>query len=270
MLELLSFSFMQRALAGGVLIAIVSSFYGPFIVQRQLAFLGSGLAHAAFGGIALGLLLDLQPLWVAIPFTMAVAAGIVWVRAHTGLAADTAVGIFFSLAMALGVIFLFLRESNASDAFTYLFGSILALEPGDMYLGVAVLAVNVFALPLWGRWAYATFDRNLARVDGHPVLRDEYLLSMAVAVITVISIKIVGILLMSAFLVIPAAAARLLSRRFVHMMLITLLLNVLGVVAGLVGSVYTDLPSGPAIILVQAALFGVALFLSRITGVAGD
>lgn len=261
--ELLEYAFMQRALAGGVLVAILSSFYGPFIVQRQLAFLGSGLAHAAFGGIALGMLLGLNPLWTALPFTAAVAAGIVWVRTHTSLAADTAVGIFFSLAMALGVIFLFLRESNASDAFTYLFGSILAVEASDLYLCGAVLGASLLLLPWWGRWAYATFDRNLARVDGHPVVRDEYLLAISVAVVVVVSIKIVGILLMSAFLVIPAASARLVSRRFVHMAFLTLAFNLTGVVTGLAGSYYTDLPSGPTIILVQAALFGLACLRAR-------
>jgi len=263
MLELLQYPFMQRALAGGILVAIVASFYGPFIVQRQLAFLGSGLAHAAFGGIALGLLLGQDPLWVAIPFTAAVAAGIVWVRNRTGLGADTAVGIFFSLAMALGVIFLFLRENNTSDAFTYLFGSILALSATDLKLTLAVVLLNLVVLPLWGRWAYATFDRNLAVVDGHPVLRDEYLLSIAVAVVTVVSIKVVGILLMSAFLVIPAASARLISRRFIHMMFATLALNIAGVVLGLAASYYSDLPSGPAIILVQTLLFGIMYGLSR-------
>lgn len=263
MFELLQYPFMQRALVGGVLVAIVASFYGPFIVQRQLAFLGSGLAHAAFGGIALGLLLGQDPLWVAIPFTAIVAAGIVWVRNHTGLAADTAVGIFFSLAMALGVIFLFLRESNSSDAFTYLFGSILALTTTDLYLSAGVVLANLAILPLWGRWTYATFDRNLAVVDGHPVVRDEYLLSIAVAIVTVVSIKVVGILLMSAFLVIPAASARLVSRRFIHMMFFTLALNVAAVIAGLAASYHSDLPSGPAIILVQTGLFVLMYVLSR-------
>ncbi|MBX3176226.1 MAG: metal ABC transporter permease [Candidatus Hydrogenedentes bacterium] len=262
--EILEYTFMQRALAGGLLVALVSSFYGPFIVQRQLAFLGSGLAHAAFGGVALGMLLEQDPLLVAIPFTVAVAAGIVWVRTHTALAADTAVGIFFSLAMALGVIFLFWRETNSSDAFTYLFGSILALTRQDLFLCAGAFLANLALLPLWGRWAYATFDRNLARADGHPVLRDEYLLSIAVAVVTVIAIKIVGILLMSAFLVIPAATARLLAHRFIHMMVYTLAINVTGVLAGLAASYYSDLPSGPAIILVQAALFGAALLHARL------
>jgi zinc transport system permease protein len=126
-----------------------------------------------------------------------------------------------------------------------------------------VLVVNLAILPLWGRWAYATFDRNLAVVDGHPVLRDEYLLSIAVAIVTVVSIKVVGILLMSAFLVIPAASARLVSRRFIHMMFATLAINVVGVITGLAASYYSDLPSGPAIILVQTTLFALMYLLAR-------
>lgn len=266
MLEMLTYPFMQRAFAGGILVAVLASFYAPFIVQRQLVFLGSGLAHAAFGGVALGLLLNQDPLWVAIPFTMVIAIGIVWVRSQTGLAADTAVGIFFSLAMALGVIFLFLRETNSSDAFTYLFGSILSLERRDVFLTAGVVVANMAILPLWGRWAYATFDRNLARVDGLPVLRDEYLLSVSIAVVTVVSIKVVGILLMSAFLVIPAAGARLVSRRFIHMMLYTLVFNVLSVVAGLVCSYYSDLPSGPTIVLVQTGMFVTLLLYVKALG----
>jgi zinc transport system permease protein len=266
MIEILSLPFMQRALIGGVLIAIMASFYGPFIVQRRLAFLGSGLAHAAFGGVALGMYLGKEPLLVAIPFTVLVAVAIVWVRAHTQLGADTAIGVFISLSMALGVIFLYLREENAADATTYLFGSILALNRGDIYLSCAALAACLLSLPLWGRWAYATFDETLARVDRHPVMRDEYLLLVSVAVLVVISVKIVGILLVSAFLVIPAASARLISHRFIHMMGWTLLVNVGGVIIGLLASYLADVPSGPAIILVQSAAFLVAFVVHRVVG----
>jgi len=263
MIEALGLPLMQRALAGGILIAVMASFYGPFIVQRRLAFLGSGLAHGAFGGVALGMLLGQEPLLVAIPFTAIVAVAIVWVRGHTNLAADTAIGVFISLSMALGVIFLHLREENASDATTYLFGSILALNNSDIYLSLGALAGCLLCLPLWGRWAYATFDETLARVDRHPVARDEYLLLVSVAVLVVISVKIVGILLVSAFLVIPAAAARLVSRRFIHMMVWTMLVNVGGVVFGLLASYLADIPSGPAIILVQCAAFLVAYIIHR-------
>ena len=263
MIEMFSLPLMQRALIGGMLIAIMASFYGPFIVQRRLAFLGSGLAHAAFGGVAVGMYLGREPLLVAIPFTVFIAVAIVWVRAHTELAADTAIGVFISIAMALGIIFLYLREQNSSDATTYLFGSILALNKRDLYLSLVALLGSLLSLPFWGQWAYATFDETMARVDRHPVMRDEYLLMVSVAILVVISVKIVGILLVSAFLVIPAASARLISRRFIHMMWWTLLINVAGVLGGLMASFFADLPSGPAIVLVHSFAFLVAFVYHR-------
>ena len=111
MIELLHTAFVQRALLAGVMVGLLSSYYGAFVVQRRLSFLGDGLAHAAFGGVALGLLLGLEPLWIALPFTVAVAVGIVWVENRTRIAGDTAIGIFFATSMALGVIFLALRRS---------------------------------------------------------------------------------------------------------------------------------------------------------------
>lgn len=264
MLEMMAFPFMQRAALGGLLIALMASFYGPFIVQRRLAFLGSGLAHGAFGGVALGMFLGQEPLLIAIPFTVMVAVAVVWVRSKTDLEADTAIGVFISLSMALGIIFLYLREGNATDATTYLFGSILALNNYDIYLSLVALVGCMASVPLWSRWAYATFDETLARVDRHAVTRDEYILLVSVAMLVVISVKIVGILLVSAFLVIPAACARLLSRRFVHMMWWTLLVNTGGVVVGLFASYAVNIPSGPAIILVQSAAFGMAFLYQRV------
>ena len=264
MFEAMSLPLMQRALIGGILVALMASFYGPFIVQRRLAFLGSGLAHAAFGGVALGMYLGLEPLAVAIPYTIFFAVAIVWVRTHTLLAADTAIGVFISISMALGVVFLHLREENSSDAMTYLFGSILALNRNDIYISLAALAGCVASIPFWGRWAYATFDETIARVDRHPVARDEYVLLTSVAILVVISVKLVGILLVSAFLVIPAASARLLSNRFIHMMGWTLIINVGGVVTGLIVSNGVDVPSGPAIILAQSTVFLMAFVYSRL------
>ena len=125
MFDLLTLPFMQRALIAGVLIGFLASYYGVFVVQRGLSFLGSGLAHAAFGGVALGLLLESEPLWIAVPFTIIVAIGITWVKNRTELGSDTTIGIFFSVSMALGIIFLYLRKQYSTEAFTYLFGSIL-------------------------------------------------------------------------------------------------------------------------------------------------
>ena len=184
---------MQRALIGGLLVGFLAGYYGAFIVQRRLGFLGSGLAHAAFGGIALGLLLATEPLWIAIPFTVIVALAIVWVKEKTHLEGDTTVGIFFSVSMALGIIFIFLRQKYSSDAFTYLFGSILAVSYKDIWAALFMTLVTIALFSFWKRWAYASFDRELALSDHIPVLKDDYLLSLLIALTVVISIKIVGI-----------------------------------------------------------------------------
>ena len=255
---------MQRALVAGLLVGFLASYYGVFVVQRRMSFLGTGLSHAAFGGVALGLLLETDPLWVAMPFTVFVGLGINAVRERTGLAADTAVGIFFAVSVALGVLFLSLQDSYSGDAFAYLFGSLLAVTPRDLWLtgGVAVFALAT-APVLWGRWAYATFDRELARADGLPVRRDDYVLTVLLAVTIVVAIKVVGILLVAAFLVIPAATARLVTSTFLSMTLVSVALGVSGALGGLVASYVLDVPSGASIILLQALLFFAAVLVRR-------
>jgi zinc transport system permease protein len=251
-----SLPFMQRALVAGVVVGVLASYYGAFVVQRRLSFLGVGLSHAAFGGVALGLLVGVNPLWTALPFTVAVAIGITAITHRSTISSDTAIGVFFAASIAGGVVLLTFKQSYTTDAFTYLFGSILAVQPVDLWVlgGIALLAGGT--LPLWGRWAYATFDRDLARADGVPVDRDDYVLAILLAVTIVAAVKVVGIVLAAAFFVIPAAAARLLADTFPQMTVQAVLLGAATAVGGLLGSYALDLPSGAAIILVQAAIFG--------------
>lgn len=265
-LDAITFSIFQNALIGGFIVGALASYLGVFVVQRRMAFLGSGLSHAAFGGAALGMLLNTQPLWAAVPFTVLVGIAIVWVREHSRLESDTTIGIFFSVSMALGVVFLSLKRGYAADATTYLFGSILAVNRDDVIVAGLVAAI-VFALgPLWSRWAYATFDRNLARADRLPVLRDDYILTICLAVAIVVSMKLVGIVLISAFLVLPPATARLAARTFSGMTLWSVALGVSSVAGGLFLSATLDLPSGAVIILLQAALFFSMLTWHRLVG----
>jgi zinc transport system permease protein len=262
--DVLSLPFMQRALIAGVIVGALASYYGVFVVQRRLSFLGVGLSHAAFGGVALGLLVGVNPLWTALPFTVAVALGITAITHRSTVSGDTAIGVFFAASIALGVVLLTFKQSYTTDAFTYLFGSILAVRPVDLWIlgGIALLAGST--LPLWGRWAYATFDRNLARADGVPVDRDDYVLSMLLAVTIVAAVKVVGIVLAAAFFVVPAAAARLLSTTFPQMTILAVVLGTATAVGGLLGSYAFDLPSGAVIILVQAAVFGMIAVLELV------
>jgi len=263
MIEMFSLPFMQRALIAGSLIGLVASYYGAFVVQRRMSFLGNGLAHAAFGGVALGLLLDVEPVAVAAIFTVAIALGIPWIQGRTGLASDTAIGIFFSVAMALGIVFLSMRENYTADAFGYLFGDILLITKSDVWAAAAVAGLTLLTTPLWGRWAYATFDRDLAQADRLPVTRDDYLLSVALAVSIVVALKVVGIVLVASFLVIPAAAARLVAPTFAAMTVISMVIGVAGVVLGLMVSWEWNMPSGAAIILVHSAMLFLMLPLRR-------
>ncbi len=263
MLEALSMPFMQRAVLAGMLVAVLGGYYGVFIVQRGMSFMGSGLSHAAFGGVALGLLLGVEPMGVAVPFTIATALGITWLRRRTVLGEDTAIGIFFSVSMALGIVFLSLRQDFTTEAFSYLFGSILAVTPADLWATGLFLLFSLFTLPVWSRWAYATFDRELALADRLPVDRDDYLLSVLIAVTVVLAVKLLGIMLVVAFLVVPAATARMLARSFFRMSLLAVGIGMGTTLLGLFVSYTFDLPSGAAVILVQALLFFLSLPFNR-------
>jgi len=278
--DALHLAFMQRALAAGALIAVMAGLLGVFVVQRRLSFLGAGLAHAAFGGMGLGAFVIVSsgllasgvgllhhPLWIAAPFSLLAALGIAWVREHTELSSDTAIGVFFAVSVALGVLFFSIIPPDVNlglSLMDLLFGSILAVTGPDLIAIAVVAAVAVtFLLGLWGRLGYATFDDELARTDGVPTRLLEYLLFACAALVIAVSSVVVGIILMAAYLVIPAASARLLARSLAQMTVLSVLLALLSTVVGLALSYLVDVPSGSAIVLVQAALFLVAAAVAR-------
>lgn len=254
---------MRNALIGGMLVGFVASYFGVFVVQRRMAFLGSGLAHAAFGGIALALFANIEPIYIAIPFTVVFAIAIVWIRENSVLAEDTAIGVAVAVAMALGIVFLQFKD-NFADAQAYLFGSILYISGPELAMAIAMACVTLATLPLWSAWAYATFDRSLAQTDRLKVRMHDYTLAVALAVAIVVSIKLAGILLISTFLVLPAATARLLSRSFLQMAVVSVLIGTLTPAAGFYLSMIPDWPPSATIIFLQAALFVVALGVRRV------
>ncbi|GGN06831.1 manganese transporter [Thermus composti] len=258
MLEALSYPFFQRALLAGLWVSLLAGLLSPFVVQRRLSFLGDGLAHAAFAGVSLGLFLRGEPLWFALPFTFLVAMAITFVRERTELSEDTAIGVFFALSVALGAVFLAKAKGYVGDAMSYLFGSLLAVGREDLYALGALSLLALGFLPLWGALAYATLDRELALADRLPAVFHDYLLSGFLAVSLVLAVKVVGVLLVAAFLVIPGATARLLSATFSGLTLLSLLFALLSTLLGLALSFLWDLPSGASVVLVQAGFFALA------------
>lgn len=269
MSELFSFwtahEFMRNALLAGLLVGSMCAVLGVFVVQRNMAFVGEGLAHAAFGGVALGLLLDLGvryelewlgPVWTAVPFCVLIALGIGWVRGR-GLASEsTAVGVFFSVSVALGIVFIALRESPVADLEGYLFGNILAVRREDVYAAVALaVLVTVVLIFTWSKFAYIAFDRDLARLSGVSVERLDYLLLALMACVIVLSVRTVGVILVSSYLIIPAAAAQLLRGGLFSRTLKAIAIGALGSSAGLITSYHVDVPSGATVILALALAF---------------
>jgi len=266
------FEFMQHALIAGVAVAAVCAVIGVFVVQRGLAFLADGLSHAAFGGIAIGLFLGANvenAVWLAIPFTAAIAVGIGYVLRRTHLRGDVATGVFFSFSFAVGVLFLGLRTANdrqiSVDAL--LFGNLLFIGSKVMWIVVGVsLAGLALTLVLWSRLAYAIFDAELARLSGVPVAILEYLLLAETAVVVVVAVKTVGVVLVSSFVVIPAATARLIGKTLAQTTLIAFLVGTIGSVVGLYASFYLNTSSAATIILVHCACFAIALVTSKLRG----
>lgn len=268
-LEPFSHEFMLRALFAGVVVGGLCALIGVFVVQRGLSFVGDGLAHAAFGGIALGLLANVtveNATWVALPFTLVVALAIAWVLRRGGMSGDVATGVFFSVSLALGVLFLGLRPDDAPpvNVESVLFGSILAISANDLYVIAAVAAAVGLVLALiWSRLAYATFDPELAALSGVPVAALDYLLLGLTAVVIVVAVKSVGIALVSSFVIIPAASARMLGRSLASIAAIALGLGTCGAALGLLLSYHLNVASGATIILTLGAVFALSLALRR-------
>ena len=168
--------------------------------------------------------------------------------------------------MALGAVFLAKARGYVGDAMGYLFGSLLAVGPGDLWAVGGVVLLGLALLPLWGALAYATFDRELALADRVPVGLHDYLLSAYLALALVVAVKVVGVLLVAAFLVIPGAAARLLGRTFAGMTLLALLFALSATLLGLYASFLLDWPSGASVVLAQALLFGLAFLKTAFSG----
>lgn len=258
----------QRALLAGAVLSALLAFLGVLVTARGLAYLGDGLSHAAFGGIALGMFLGLtSPFVVAIPFTALAAIGIGALRRKAGLRSDVAMATLFAICFSMGVVLLRKapRTSNTFDPEQLLFGNILLVAEDDLYvvLGIAVVA-SAFMLFGWTRIAYATFDEELARLSGIEVGWLESALLALLAAVVVAAIRLAGVVLVSAFLVIPAATARILGRSLGGVVRWAMGAGVVGVFVGFMVAHACRWPEGAAIVLVLAAELALAAGFTRL------
>lgn len=260
----LEYPFMQRALAAALLMGVLCPLLGVYVVIRRMSFFGDAIAHSAFTGIALGLLLGVDPSVGAIAFAILVAVGMGWLQARSRIPSDTIIGVFFSGAAALGILLIGLFQGYRTNLFSYLFGDVLTIGWPDLELAAVLLigvggAVMLLRRPL----LQVALNRDLAAVQGVPVPAMEYALMVLLAITVATSIKLVGIILVTALLIIPAAAARNVSGSIRQMFGFAVGFGAFSAVAGLFGSYSLNTASGPTIVLASIALFGASLIRAR-------
>ncbi len=263
-IELFQLPFMQRALMGGVLTGLMGGMLGSFTILRQLSFFSDALGHSALLGISLGLLLGLNPSWVLLPFAVLFALAVTYFLERTHLWTDALLNIIYSSSLAVGIILLSFRDEYQGGITNLLFGDILAVQTADLFFSALLLAVCVGFIGLTLRsQILLTLNEPMAIARGVNVSAQRTAFIVLLSLVVGISIKAIGVLLISAFVVIPACAARLLSRKFSHYIPISAGLGALSAVIGMIVSALFDLPSGPSIVTIQLALFLLAILIPK-------
>jgi zinc transport system permease protein len=258
-LDLFQYSFFTNSLLAALLASITCGIAGTYIVARRMVFISGGITHASFGGIGIAWFLGLNPVAGAAVFSILSAIGIEFVSSRSNIREDSAIGILWSLGMALGIIFIFLTPGYAPNLMSYLFGSILTVGPADLWLMAALaLFLALFFAGFYHLIVFIAFDEEYARVHKAPVQFFKYLLISLVALTIVLNIRVVGIILVISFLTIPQSTANLFTNNFRSIILLSILIGMVGSVAGLMISYYWNIPSGATIIFAFVLIFGLA------------
>lgn len=268
-LDLLRYTFFQHALLGSLFASIACGIIGTYIVTRRLVFISGGITHASFGGIGLGLYAGISPLLSAAVFSVLSAFGVEWLSKRKDMREDSAIAVFWTFGMAVGIIFSFLAPGFTPDLSAFLFGNILTITPTDIYLlaTLSILLVVFFTLFL-NPIIYIAFDREFARSQRIPVALFEYLLMMFIALTIVSCLRMVGIVLAISLLTLPQMTANLFTHSFKRIIGLSVFIGYLGCLGGLFISYKLQVPSGAAIIFFSILIYtlckmGKSMYLCR-------
>lgn len=255
----LAWAFMRRALLAGALVGLAAPSIGIFLVQRRLSLMGDGIGHVVFMGVAVGLLLGVSPIATALVFAPAGAAAIEILRQRGKTSSDVALALIFYLGIAGGVLCLGLGNTSSLRLNAYLFGSVLTVSTVDLWIVAVVGAVvTLVTLTLRKHLFAVAYDEEIARVSGLPVTTLNLLVAMLAAVTVAVTAKVVGVLLVSALLVLPVAAAQQVSRSFRSTFYGSIAIGVVVTTVGLIVAFYADLYPAATIVLLSIGLFVVA------------
>ncbi len=265
--ELLEHEFMRLALGAGAVVGVLAPAVGFFLVQRRQSLVGDGIGHVAFAGVAAGILFDISPLLTALVAAVLGGVAIELLRTRGGAAGDQALALVFYTGIAAGVVLVSSADALNVDLFQYLFGSILTVTRGDLLVIATLGAVGLATIGLLYRaLAAAVIDEDGARVVGVPVDGLNIAVAALAAVTVALSMRVVGILLVAALMVLPVSAASRVAWSMRSALLLSMAFGVVSALAGLAVSYYADLPPGGTIVLVAAAAFGGAAGVAALRG----
>jgi len=259
-LEIFTFSFMHRALISGVAIAILCSVIGLFLVLRRYSLFGDAIAHSSFGGIALGLMAGVYPLWTAYGVSLISALIITRIKEKYDISGDASVAVLLSSGIAIGLVIIGISGGFTIDIFSFLFGSILLVSVNDTILILSLTGVIlIVVLLLYRQLLYSTFNEEQAKVSGIPVEKINYLIVFMAGITVVTSIQLVGVLLISALFVIPNVSAIMYGKGFKQTAIISMCFSIFSVVAGILISYIFDITPAGTIVLLSIGLLAVTM-----------
>ena len=257
-MDILQYTFFQNALIGAFLASILCGFIGTYIVTRRLVFISGGITHASFGGIGIGVFTGINPILSAMVFAILSAFGVQWISRKKDVRKDSAIAMFWTLGMSVGIICCFLTPGFMPDLPSFLFGSILAIDSADLWLlgGLALIVALLFTFLLRPIQNIA-FDSTFARSQHLPVTAIEYLMMTLIAMTIVATLKMVGIVLAISLLTIPQMTANLLTCSFKRIIFWSMLIGWVDCLVGLAISYYCNVPSGASIIFVSIVIYAI-------------
>lgn len=263
--NIFAYDFLTNAFIASILSGITCGIVGSYIVTRRIVFLSSGITHASFGGLGIALYAGINPILGALSFAVLSSVGIEFASRRGHIREDSVVGIIWSLGMAIGALFMSLRPGYATDLTSYLFGNILLVTPTDnLWLGIITVALIVGAVIWLRKLMYITFDEEYAKSQGINTTLVAYIMAVVIAVVIVLSIKIMGIILLLSLITIPTVIANDITKDFRLITPLSAIIAVIGNIAGFILSYEYDVPTGSCIIFILVVmLIGIKLLTLR-------
>lgn len=267
LINFLQYTFVQRAFLAGSFVAIACAALGMFLVLRKMSLIGDGLSHVSFGAIALGLLFGSSPYYVAVPVVMLGSILILKISEKAKVYGDAAIGIVSAVGIAGGVILASLSRGFNVDLFSYLFGNILAISQAEVFFSI-ILSTLVLLLLYFFYWDLfsATFDEEYARTTGIKTSFINLLLTLMTAITVVLSVKMVGVMLVSALLILPAVSALQFAKGFKAAVVWSIIFSIVSVLSGITFSFFLDLPTGATVVMFNVVLFIFSFVYRHIRG----